>query len=177
MSLRSRCEPGRPSRDADAHGLGKRPLFIHETRPEKPTSRRHSAVIKPTWKSLFAFTTGTQSFAVFSSTLLSIASGLVNPALAILLGRVFDKFSSFGAGTIDVTDLQDHVTSYSIILAGLGAASWALNTSFFAAWVAFGELQAKLAQRSVFTALATRPVTWYDLRKDGIAALVPRLAA
>ena len=62
-------------------------------------------------------------------------------------------------------------------MVGLGGASWLFNSIQFSAWLAFGELQAKGARDRLFTSLLGKEIEWYDRRKNGIHALLPRLQA
>ena len=130
---------------------------------------------KPGWKYLFVFTTTRHYLALTCAAFLSVASGLVSPALAIFLGRVFDQFSYFGAGEIAASQLRHYVRLYSIYLGYLGFFSWGLNGAFFAGWLMFGELQAKDAQHNTFDGLSSQRMDWYDTRKSGIRALLTRL--
>lgn len=176
MSLNSRDTTLQSSTTSTSvHGNKPRPLFIHAADSKIDPKRRQSVAIQPNSKSLLAFTTGKHHLVLTSAGILSLASGFVNPALAIFLGKVFDEFSAFGAGNLSAAQLRQDVTNYSIFLAALGIVAWTLNACFFATWLAFGELQAKAAQSCVFTGLAARSITWYDMRKQGIGAMIPRL--
>ena len=130
---------------------------------------------RPGWRALFAFTTKPHLTLLYFATALSAGSGLTEPTFAILLGKIFDQFTDFGAGTLNSQALRNNVARYSIIVAGLGIASWLLNSLFFFSWLAFGELQAKVSHSRIFQGLVEKPSAWYDLRKSGVGALIPRL--
>lgn len=62
-----------------------------------------------------------------------------------------------------------------IAIVGVGAGSWVLNGGFFMFWLVFGELQAKIVRDKLFDGLMQKDMEWYDLRKNGIGALILRL--
>ena len=127
------------------------------------------------WRSLFEFTSKKDKNLFFVAVIFSVAAGIVAPALAIFLGRIFDLFTSFGAGEISGSDLLEKVSTYSIILAGLGTASGLLHASYFMLWLGFGELQAKHVRRRLFDGMLEKDIGWYDMCTDGIDTLVSRL--
>jgi len=131
----------------------------------------------PAWSSLFAFTTRKHIVPLCAALLLSIASGVVQPILAIFLGKVFDAFSSFGTDKLDEVAFKHKITKDCLILVGLGAASWLMNAGFFLAWLAFGELQAKSCRAEVFDGLLLKQIAWFDKRKSGVAASMTRIQA
>ena len=126
------------------------------------------------WLALFSFTSVSHTIVFMLAIVLSIASGIVIPALAIFLGKIFDLFTSFGAGEIGGPELIKEVSEYGIALVGLGSASGILNSIFFALWLLFGELQAKSAREKLFYAMLEKDLEWYDMRKAGIEALISR---
>ncbi|KAL8819688.1 MAG: hypothetical protein Q9223_001935 [Gallowayella weberi] len=102
-------------------------------------------------------------------------SGVVSPVQSYLLGKVFDSFTNFGAGKYAGSELIDKVSRYTIGVTALGVASGLLHTGYFAFWLIFGELQAKCARDSLFDGMLEKDMEWYDMRKDGIEALILRL--
>lgn len=126
------------------------------------------------WLALFHFMSRSHIIIFTSAIVLSIASGVVIPALAVFLGRIFDLFTSFGAGQISGPDLVEKVTKYGIALAGLGSASGLLNATFFGLWVLFGELRVKSMREKLFEAMLGKDLEWYDMRKAGIETLIVR---
>ena len=126
------------------------------------------------WFALFNFTQRSHTIIFILAISFSVASGLIIPALAIFLGKVFDPFASFGAGTISGPDLVKKVSTSGIALVGLGSTSGILNALFFGLWLLFGELQAKSARGTLFGAMLEKDLDWYDMRKDGIEALISR---
>ncbi len=147
------------------------------THKAREVTRRHSETSKPRprWRSLFAFTTKKHTLPLCLALLLSMGSGIVSPLLAIFLGRIFDAFTNFGSGTLGEDEFRNDISTYSSYLAGLGLASWLLNGTFFMSWLAFGEVQARTCRGRIFNGLLDKPTEWYDTKKSGIGALVPRL--
>ncbi|MCJ1438272.1 hypothetical protein MMC27_007660 [Xylographa pallens] len=127
------------------------------------------------WISLFNFTSKTHILPLTIAACLSVASGIVIPALAIFLGKIFDTFTDYGAGTISGSDLTKQTSLNGLYLLGLGSVSWILNGSFFTFWLLFGELQARHIREMLFDGMLQKEMSWYDMRKSGVNAMIPRL--
>ncbi|KAI4271731.1 MAG: hypothetical protein L6R38_006798, partial [Xanthoria sp. 2 TBL-2021] len=134
-----------------------------------------SRSIKPRWRSLFAFTTRPHLLPLCLALILSVSSGVVSPVLSYLLGRVFDCFTKFGIGKYGGPELIRNVSKYALGVTGLGVASGILHAGYFGFWLMFGELQAKGARDSLFGSMLEKDMEWYDMRKDGVEALIQRL--
>ncbi|KAL8997914.1 MAG: hypothetical protein Q9169_002907 [Polycauliona sp. 2 TL-2023] len=149
---------------------------ISEERPND-LERRGSETdsIKPRWRSLFAFTTRPHILTLCLAVILSISSGVVSPVLSFLLGRVFDSFTSFAAGKFGGPELIKNVSKWALGVTILGVASGFLHAGYFGFWLVFGELQAKGARESLYGSMLEKDMEWYDLRKDGVEALIQRL--
>jgi ATP-binding cassette subfamily B (MDR/TAP) protein 1 len=136
-----------------------------------------TAGLKPSWKSLFGFTTQQHLPALIIGTLFALLAGCVTPVLAIFLGNVFDVFTTFGSGQTSASHLRDKITTDCISMVGLGAAGWLLNGAYFAIFVAFGELQASSIRRRVFVDLLKRDVEWFEAQKEGSGAFLSGIQA
>ena len=140
------------------------------------TDEEESNVAKHTsWRSLFNFTSTTDALPLLLGLILSISAGIVNPTLAIFLGKIFDLFTKFGAGEISGPDLVEKISTNTIVLAGLGTASGLLHAGYFMLWLVFGELQAKHVRERLFDGMLEKDMGWFDMRTDGIDTLVSRL--
>ena len=127
------------------------------------------------WKALFHFTC-TSHFVVLTLALIfSIASGIVVPALAIFLGKIFDQFSFYGAGSLAGSGFAERVAKHSTELCVLGGVSGILNGAFYGFWLAFGEAQARSAREQLFNDIQDKEMVWFDMRRSGIETLVSRL--
>ncbi|KAJ4413300.1 ATP-dependent permease [Didymella pomorum] len=127
------------------------------------------------WKALFGFTT-TSHIAVLISALASAAAAAATlPIFSIMYGRIFGAYSDYGAGKTDGDELLSEITRLCVIMTGIAAASWVLNSAFFFLFLLFGELQAKSARTRIFDVLIRKDITWYDMRESGIAAFLPTI--
>lgn len=127
------------------------------------------------WLSLFNSTSKTHAPSLSLAVILSVASGIVIPALAVFLGKLFDAFTSYGAKQISGPHLNGEVSAYGICLVTLGCVSGTLNAIYFMSWLIFGELQAKNAREEQFHSMLDKDMEWYDTRKPGIETLISRL--
>ena len=127
------------------------------------------------WSSLFPFTTKKHVVILSLAVLFSAISGANVPAKAYILGKAFNSFTTFGAGLISGTELKQEIAKYCTYLTIVGLFTWLTSAVFFTLWLAFAEMQAKCARDRVFEGLIGKDMTWYDLRKSGIAASIPRI--
>ncbi|KAF2140981.1 uncharacterized protein K452DRAFT_319263 [Aplosporella prunicola CBS 121167] len=127
------------------------------------------------WKDLFNFTTRRHIPLLVTAFILAVFAGVAVPADAYLMGKLFDTFSKHASGAYTSEKLKDDVSKYCLYLAALALGNWVVNTLFYASWMMFGELQARSARERIFEALLKRNIEWFDKRKNGIGAMVPRL--
>lgn len=129
------------------------------------------------WSFLFHFTTRRHIVLLIFALFFTVARGLAIPLLALILGRVFNELSRFGAGSISATHLMNSISLDCLYLLGIGLATLVLNSIYFLLWVTFGELQAKNAREELFGELLGKDTQWFDGVYDGLAALLPRIQA
>ncbi|KAI9784929.1 MAG: hypothetical protein M1816_000565 [Peltula sp. TS41687] len=127
------------------------------------------------WLSLFNFTSKHHTPTLTIALILSVISGIVIPAVSIFLGRIFNLFTDYAIGKITGHVLVHKVSINCIALVAIGVGSWALNGGYFMFWLVFGELQAKSVRDRLFDGLMQKDMEWYDMRKNGVSALIPRL--
>jgi ATP-binding cassette subfamily B (MDR/TAP) protein 1 len=125
------------------------------------------------WKALFFFTTKSHLTCLFIGLAAALAAGGITPAQSYLLGKAFDAFTNSSSPSA----VLKSVTNYTIYLTALGVGSWLVHFVFFSAWLAFGELQANSARERLFLGMLSKEIEWYDMRKNGIGAMIPRLQA
>lgn len=130
---------------------------------------------KPSWRSILHFTLRIHLIPLAAALILTALSGVIIPAVAIILGKAFDAFAQYGSNKITGPDLVEQITWYAVALTVLGCASGILNGGFFTIWISFGELQAKSAREQLFNEMLEKEIEWYDLRKAGINTLISRL--
>ncbi|EAW25244.1 ABC transporter ATP-binding protein [Aspergillus fischeri NRRL 181] len=127
--------------------------------------------------SLFGFTTKNHLPTLSLATALALLASSVTPIFAILLGDIFNSFTSFGGGDISGDDLLRKVARHGIALSGLGIASWVLNGAYFSLFIVFGELQLSNARTRIFEELLGRDQEWFETQKDGTNAFLSYLQA
>lgn len=130
---------------------------------------------KPSWRSILHFTLRIHLFPLAVALILTALSGVIIPAVAIILGKAFDAFAQYGSNKITGPDLVEQISWYAVALTVLGCASGILNGGFFTIWISFGELQAKSAREQLFNEMLEKEIEWYDLRSAGINTLISRL--
>ncbi|KAI4739353.1 putative ABC transporter [Aureobasidium sp. EXF-12298] len=136
-------------------------------------SKEDDAQAAPPWRALFFFTTKSHLTCLFIGLAAALAAGGITPAQSYLLGKAFDAFTSSSSPNAVLRS----VTNYTIYLTALGVGSWLVHFVFFSAWLAFGELQANSARERLFLGMLGKEIEWYDMRKNGIGAMIPRLQA
>ena len=144
--------------------------------PEKdaPASNsREDDVQAAPWRALFFFTTKSHLTCLLVGIAAALAAGGITPAQSYLLGKAFDAFTNSSSPNA----VLKSVTNYTVYLAALGVGSWLVHFVFFSAWLAFGELQANSARERLFLGMLGKEIEWYDMRKNGIGAMIPRLQA
>ncbi|RHZ60109.1 ABC transporter ATP-binding protein [Aspergillus thermomutatus] len=127
--------------------------------------------------SLFGFTTKKHVPTLSLATVFALLASSVTPIFAILLGDIFNSFTSFGSGDISGDDLLRKVARHGIALSGLGIASWVLNGAYFSLFIVFGELQVSNARTRLFEELLGRDQEWFETQKDGTKAFFSYLQA
>ncbi|PGH10273.1 ATP-binding cassette, subfamily B (MDR/TAP), member 1 [Blastomyces parvus] len=130
---------------------------------------------KPKWTSLFHFTSRKHVIFLLFGSLFTIGAGVLVPLLAVLLGRVFGAFARFGEGSLTPTELIHAISAQCVYFLALGILIWLLQTGHFSFWMAFGELQAKSARERSFIELLKKDIPWFEMRQEGVSALLPRL--
>lgn len=149
--------------------------FQHGLYELQPVDITESAEIKPTWKSLFAFTTRAHCPFISLAASSSIISGIIKPASTIFYGKIFAILTEFGSGKLSGRDTLHKISMWCIILTALGVIAWMTEFALLCTWVIFGEIQAKVVRDKMFTALLDKDQEWYDLREDGIGSLLVRI--
>lgn len=129
----------------------------------------------PCWRALLYFTSASHILPLFFALFFSISAGFVIPLMSIYMGKIFDRFSDFGAGHLGGKELVEGVYSNSLVLCGLGGASGVLNGAFYGSWLIFGELQAKSAREQIFDGMLAKDLSWYDRHDSKVEALVLRI--
>nr|OQO21428.1 hypothetical protein B0A51_10178 [Rachicladosporium sp. CCFEE 5018] len=151
---------------------------------EKPAQRSTSASSAAAdeepaapWKALFFFTTKANLPTLVIGLVAALVAGAIQPLSAFIQGKLFEGFTDFATGKLTSAALYSQSRKWILYYVGLAVVSWLGNFAVFATWLAFGELQAKSARDRLFHGLLEKDIRWYDMRKNGIGALLPRLQA
>ncbi|PNS14271.1 Alpha-factor-transporting ATPase [Sphaceloma murrayae] len=107
----------------------------------------------------------------------AIVKGVASPAAALLTGKIFGALSTYRSGISEADALVTSIRRNVLYLLAVGAGSCVVHFIFFTSWVIFGEQQAKQARSRLFRALLNQEVSWFDRRKEGPSAMIPRLNA
>jgi ATP-binding cassette subfamily B (MDR/TAP) protein 1 len=164
----SRSHATKPTSHEQDVGAGRQPTTIASS-----SSPKEDDVHAAPWRALFFFTTKSHLTCLIVALVASLASGAITPAQSYLLGKAFNTFTSSGSPS----NILKTVSNYALYLAALGVGSWLTHFVFFSAWLAFGELQANSARERLFLGMLDKEIEWYDMRKTGIGAMIPRLQA
>lgn len=167
------------SNSSNAWGEELLPMAPNQNKPiELPIEMTEEELAdqETSWRSVFSFTTREHALTLTLSFALAAIVGIMKPAIAIFIGKVFNDLTDFGAGQISAADLISNVSKLCLYITVFGGISWILNGVFFSMWLGFGELQAKSAREKLFDSMLMKEMSWYDLRKEGIGALLSRIA-
>ncbi|KAJ6161456.1 ABC transporter integral membrane type 1 [Penicillium chermesinum] len=147
---------------SDTRGEARDRDSMHGTKP----------TIRTSWKSLATFTASQHVPVLALGTLFALLAGCVTPVLAVLLGNMFDAFTSFGAGHSNANSLRSTMITNCLGMVGLAGAGLVLNGAYFMVFVAFGEIQASVIRDKVFEELLKRDVEWFEAHKEGMGAFL-----
>ncbi|KAI3390970.1 hypothetical protein diail_8305, partial [Diaporthe ilicicola] len=138
----------------------------NDSKQETPGERAAGA----TWKHLFVFTQRRQAGFLSLAIVASLLVAAVKTVFAILLGKIMDFVSPLGAGSIDGSTAMAGVTTWCVVLTGIGVASWAFSSALMALWIIFGELVAETARKCVFEHLMEKEMAWFDGQDEGLSS-------
>ncbi|KAL3466068.1 P-loop containing nucleoside triphosphate hydrolase protein [Aspergillus heterothallicus] len=116
---------------------------------------------------LLNFTTSKHVPTLAAGVLCAFVASFTVPLFSVLLGGIFNQFTLFGGGEITGQVLIRQVSSYAILLLGLGALGWFWNGIYFILFVVFGELQAANARGSLFEGLLKKNQRFFEEQEEG----------
>lgn len=146
--------------------------------PETPSAASEDEPVnqQTSLRSVFSFTTREHSLTLTLSFVVACISGIIKPAIAIFVGKLFNDLTDFAAGTTSAAHLLSNVSKWCLFITAFGGITWIINGTYFAMWLGFGELQAKSAREKLFGGMLKKEMSWYDLQHEGIGALLSRIA-
>lgn len=139
---------------------------------EDPDPRQ---VAKASWKHLFVFASRDHFTTVLLAVVATIVAGGLRTFLAVVYGRIFDVIAAFGAGSTSEPDALRGISTWCLILTGMGVGTWISNGMFMSMWIIFGEAQARSVRREVFSSLLEKDMAWYDGQVEGTSSLLTRI--
>lgn len=128
-----------------------------------------------TWNDLFVFNTPRQLGVMPCALATACAAATGKAIYTIMLGKIFDVVSKYGAGALDESEALTQVSRWCAYLCALGVGFWIFNGLEMLMWMVSGELRAKSARRTLFSSLLQKKMAWYDSRDDGMASLITRI--
>jgi ATP-binding cassette subfamily B (MDR/TAP) protein 1 len=132
-------------------------------------------LIRSSFRHLFPFTRWNHAGPFIAALIASAAFAAIKSVYPIILGKIFDIVSDFGAGHRSGSETLDKISHWGLILIGLGIANWASSTAFLLLWVVFGELQANSVRHDIFKSLLSKKLSWFDSLPQGISSLLVRI--
>lgn len=139
----------------------------HRATDTKPT--------RSSFKHLFSFTRWNHAGSLIAALIASAAFAAIKSVYSVILGKIFDVVSDFGAGRRSGSETLDDMAHWGLILLGLGISNWLASTVFLSLWVIFGELQANAVRQDIFASLLSREISWFDALDQGISSLLVRI--
>ncbi|KAL6701467.1 ABC-transporter [Trichoderma pleuroticola] len=130
---------------------------------------------RSSFKHLFSFTRWNHAGLLIAAVVASAAFASIKSVQSIILGKIFDVVSDFGAGHRSGNETMDQISHWGLILLGMGVGNWLASTAFLALWVIFGELQANSVRQGIFQGLLSRKMSWYDFLDQGVSSLLVRI--
>ncbi|KAK3901557.1 P-loop containing nucleoside triphosphate hydrolase protein [Staphylotrichum tortipilum] len=143
---------------------------------EKPPAPIPPSAPKSSFKHFFTFTPPSHLplLALSFVTAAIVAAG--RTLYAVLLGKIFDVVSRFGAGLLSPDVFLAEIARWSVWMCVLGVGIWVTSTVDVSAWVVGGELRAKEVRGTVFATLAGRRMGWLEQwGGEGVGAAVVRV--
>ncbi|KAM6485168.1 ABC-transporter [Trichoderma sp. SZMC 28011] len=130
---------------------------------------------RSSFKHLFSFTRWNHAGLLIAAVVASAAFASIKSVQSIILGKIFDVVSNFGAGHRSGNETMDQISHWGLILLGMGIGNWVASTAFLALWVIFGELQANSVRQGIFQSLLSKKMSWYDSLDQGVSSLLIRI--
>jgi ATP-binding cassette subfamily B (MDR/TAP) protein 1 len=143
--------------------------------PEPCSSPGEGRKAKLSWRLLFSFTNKRHLGVLFPALASTVVVAATRILLSVILGKIFNYISQYSQGLRTGNSTLAEVSTWCIVLAGLGGGSWVANSSFLGFWIAFGEFQASEARKQVFASILLKRSQWFSSLSDGIEGLHTRI--
>ena len=126
-------------------------------------------------KHLFTFTRPHHIALVLCAFFTAAVVAAGRTAYAILLGKIFDVISRWGAGALTGEGFLSEISKWCVYMCLLGLGLWLSASVDIALWVTAGELRAKTARNALFASLLRKTTQWYDLKENGMSSLMVQI--
>ncbi|KAK3485208.1 P-loop containing nucleoside triphosphate hydrolase protein [Neurospora hispaniola] len=143
-------------------------IAVHIAAPAQPAPKP----VRSSFKNLFAFTRPAHVSLMVTALCGSAVIAAGRTAYAVLLGKIFEVCTSYGAGIIAASDLLHQVSHWCLYMFLLGIGMWVVCSFDVALWVMAGELRAKTTRETLFSTLLNKSAAWFDLREHGMSSLM-----
>ena len=154
------------------------PLSSHSS--EKPlclpSTEKLPPAPKSSFKHLFSFTPPSHVPLLALSLITAAIVAAGRTLYAVLLGKIFDLVSRFGAGLLTPDAFLAEIAFWSVWMCVLGFGFWVASAVKVALWVVGGELRAREVRGQVFGSLVGRGMGWLERwGGEGVGAAVVRV--
>lgn len=149
------------------------PHHVPSTHTATTTTTTKTPPPKSNFTHLFTFTPPRHAPLLALSLLTSAVVAAGRTAYAVLLGKIFEVVTRFGAGLLAPPAFLAEIARWAVWMCVLGVGMWVVSTVDVAAWVVAGELRAREVRGRVFEVLGRRRrVGWFEGREEGVGGLV-----
>jgi ATP-binding cassette subfamily B (MDR/TAP) protein 1 len=126
-------------------------------------------------KHLFVFSSPLQVVIMPLAVIMSFTAAAGKAIYAILLGKIFDVVSRFGAHLLSGDETLSQVSLWCSYLCILGVVLWVFNGLEMSLWMISGELRAGSARKTLFSSLVDKHMEWYDSKEEGVPSLMVQI--
>jgi ATP-binding cassette, subfamily B (MDR/TAP), member 1 len=127
-----------------------------------PTPSVHLLFSLLSWRDLFLI--------LLPSMILSMIAGGVAPFMTVIIGQVFQTFSTFSSiqspSPGDRAQLKHDVAIFALELVALAVGALSLSTLTSFLWIMTGERNSMVIRKKVYASVSTRDMSWFDTKMN-----------
>ncbi|KAH9974422.1 P-loop containing nucleoside triphosphate hydrolase protein [Lactifluus volemus] len=127
-----------------------------------PTPSVHLLFSLLSWRDLFLI--------LLPSMILSMIAGGVAPFMTVIIGQVFQTFSTFSSiqspSPGDRAQLKHDVAIFALELVALAVGALSLSTLTSFLWIMTGERNSMVIRKRVYASVSTRDMSWFDTKMN-----------
>jgi ABC-type multidrug transport system fused ATPase/permease subunit len=113
-------------------------------------------------RGIFVFGFPEDSVALSVALVASIANGVIEPVLTLLISRMFQEVSNVAMASTESNDAMSRVSACAAGIFAVGVLCVATNWISAMSWGYLGAKQSARARRLVFRALIYKDMTWFN---------------